>query len=471
MRPIRHAFAVLPLLAAFASGQGLPAGFVYEAVVTTGLHDACAMAFAPDGRLFLCERFTGQVRILRDGVLEPQPWFTISYPQQPGNESGLLGIAIDPQFLTNGYVYLFYTDPNGLENRIARVRDVGNIGTQFTVLTPGGVLPTHPIQIHNGGRMTFDHQGKLLVSTGDAENLLNSQDPQSWAGKILRFDVPNLTVPTNNPLSGNPVYALGLRNTFGITVHPSRGWLFGADNGYLVGDEINHIVSGGNYGWPIYEGPSSAPGFQSPLLTFTQQPVLVGLSFYEGSMYPTFQGDLFQCQWLDGEVRRLTLDATGSTITSNTLFADHAHSMDLQLGPDGNLWVLLGQMFGGADEVGRYVHTAAPSPGLQISAVSGPSLGGSVTLGVTANVGDFIVPWVGLSAFQPAVPTVFGAVSASPDVLLSALIVGADKRAYYAFELPNSPTFVGVPLYAQALRIAPATMTFDMTNLSTHYLR
>lgn len=471
MRLTCRTLVALPLLTAFALGQGLPAGFVYESIVTTGLQDACAMAFAPDGRLFLCERLTGRVRILRDGVLELQPWFTIPYTQQPGGESGLLGVAIDPQFLTNGYVYLFYTDPNGLENRIARVRDVNGVGTHFTVLTPNGVLPTIWTRTHNAGRMTFDHDGKLLVSTGDADNLLNSQDPQSWAGKILRFDVPNLTVPSNNPLSGSPVYALGLRNTFGITVHPSNGWLFGADNGYLVGDEINRIVSGGNYGWPIHEGPSSAPGFQSPLLTFTQQPVLVGLSFYEGSMYPSFQGDLFQCQWIDGEVRRLTLDATGTTITSNTLFADHAHSMDLQMGPDGNLWVLLGQMFGGADEVGRYVYTGAPLPGLQISAVNGPSLGGSVTIGVTANVGDVIVPWVGLSVFQPAVPTIFGAVSASPDVLLAALLVGADKRAYYAFELPNSPTFVGVPLHSQALRIAPATMTFDMTNLSTHYLR
>jgi glucose/arabinose dehydrogenase len=455
-----------------APAQTVPTGFQYQPVVTSGLQAACAMAFAPDGRLFVCDRLTGFVRVVRNGQLEAQPWHSVGYAQAPIGESGLLGIAVDPQFLSNGFVYLFYTDPNGAENRIARVRDVGGVGTQATVLSPGGVLPTHPNRIHNGGRMAFGHDGRLYVSTGDVENHFTPQDPNLWPGKILRFDVPNLTPAAGNPTPGNPVYALGMRNTFGLAVHPTEGWLMGSENGYLIGDEVNRIVAGGNYGWPQYEGGSMPATYENPLLTIFQQPALTGIAFYAGTNYPAaYQGCLFVCHWLDGQVRRLTLSATGTSLVANDAFADHVHAFDVQLGPDGNLWVLHGPGLVGATEIGRYLHTNAPAPGLHLGALTGPSLGGSVTFGVTAQTGDLVLAWVSLVSWQPPVPTPYGPIGTPADAMLPVAIVAADDRCYVSAEFPNISAFVGLPLHAQAMRIEPATSTLVVTNTTTHVLR
>lgn len=467
------ALALLALVSSPARAQGLPTGFQYNPVVTSGLSLACAMAFAPDGTLFVCERITGNVRVIRGGSLQAQPWCNVGYSTAPIGESGLLGIAVDPQYLTNGFVYLFYTDPNGSENRIARVRDVGGFGTQLTVLSPNGAMPTSATRTHNGGRMTFGNDGKLYVCVGDGDVGGRAQNPALWQGKILRLEAPNLTVPVDNPIPGSPAYALGVRNSFGIASHQDTGWLFTSENGTMVGDEINRPTAGSNLGWPTYEG-NTAPvssGFVNPLLTLTQQPVLTGLAVYSGDNYPGMRGDLFFCQWLDGTIRRLTLSANGNQILSNNLFADHGTSFDLQMGPDGNLWVLHGASLNGGNEIGRYVYTSTSLPDLHTMAISGPSLGGALTLGMTASNGDFLIPWLGLTLFQPAVPTIFGLLGTPADALLPMQLVVSDNRAYFGVPLANTPQFFGVPLYAQALRINPTATSFTVSSTVTHILR
>ncbi|MFY9341448.1 MAG: PQQ-dependent sugar dehydrogenase [Planctomycetota bacterium] len=464
--------ALLVALTPWAASQGLPTGFQYQPVVTSGLQDACAMAFAPDGRLFVCERVTGNVRIVQNGALLPQPWFTIGYTQPPINESGLLGIAIDPRFLTNRRVYLFYTEPNGLQNRIARVYDDNGVGRRFQVLSPPGVLPTHPFKIHNGGRMVFGADGKLYVGTGDAEDHSTPQTPASWAGKILRFTVPNLTAPADNPIPGNPLWARGIRNTFGIALHPRQRWIYTTENGYLIGDEINRIVPGGNYGWPQYEGPNAPAGYQQPLLTIPVQPVLTGLAFHDSPMYPpAYQGCLFVCQWLDGNVRRMTLSSNGNAVVANDAFADHGHAFDVQQAPDGNLWVLHGPSLNGANEIGRYLHGNAPAPALHLSVVSGPAVGGAVTLGVSAGNGHGLMTWVSLTRFTPPVPTLWGPVGAALEALLPIQIVAADNRCYMTLVVPQAPVLVGVALHAQSLDFNPAIMMGTVTNTATIVMR
>lgn len=466
------AVALLSILASVAPAQGLPAGFQYEAVVNGGLQDACSMAFAPDGRLFVCERRTGRVRVIQNGVLQAQPWCQVGYSSTPTGESGLLGIAVDPQFLTNGFVYLFYTEPGGAQSRIARVLDQGGFGTQFTVLSPNGAMPTSPTRTHNGGRMTFGFDGKLYVSVGDGDNNATPQNPNVWLGKILRFDVPNLTVPSNNPFPGSPAYALGIRNCFGITVHHTQGSIYATENGYLVGDELNRITAGGNYGWPQYEGATAPQPFVNPIATYAQQPVLTGLTTYTGSNYPAgYEGNLFVCHWLDGTVRRLTMSANGSTVLSNTMFADHANSFDIQLGPDGNLWILHGSSLNGANSVGRYVHTSAPVPALHMMSVSGQSSGGSLTLGLTASNGSLVVPWLGSMLLQPSVPTIWGMIGTPADVLLPLQFVSADNQVYLPLVLAPAPLFIGLPIHAQALRLELTTSLHAATNTATHYVR
>jgi glucose/arabinose dehydrogenase len=464
--------ALLAGLAASAVAQSLPTGFRYEAVVATGLSEACSMSFAPDGRLFVCERLTGCVRVVRDGVLEPQPWFQIPYAQAPTGESGLLGIAVDPGFLANGYVYLYYTDPVLPENRLARVRDVQGSGVQHTVLSPAGALPVHPFRIHNGGRMVFGHDGRLYVASGDAEDHFNPQNPSLWPGKILCLDVPNLTVPVGNPIPGSPAFALGFRNSFGLAVHPTQGWLFASENGYLVGDELNRVVAGGNYGWPQYEGGGMPAGYEAPLLTLPQQPVLTGMAFHWGPAYPSaYQGALFVCQWGDGEVRKVDLSANGQAVLANQLFASHGHAFDVQLGPDGNVWVLHGMNGQGAEEIGRYVHSSAPAPMLQMSPVNGPSLGGSVTFGVTARTGSLALAWVSFTTWLPPVPSAYGPITVPADAVLPIQFVAGDDRCYMGVALPNLPAFLGAPLHAQALTADLATGAVALTNPTTHVLR
>lgn len=454
------------------AAQGLPSGFRYEPIPTWGLQDACAMSFAPDGRLFLCERLTGRVRVVRNGVLEAQPWYQINYPQAPNSEAGLLGIAVDPAFLTNGYVYLFYTDPSLQENRIARVRDVNGVGTQFTVLSPAGAMPLHPFLIHNGGRMVFGHDGRLYVSAGDHGEQLSPQDPLVWPGKVLCFDVPNLTVPANSPFPGSPAYAVGLRNSFGLAVHPTRGWLYASENGYLVGDELNRIVAGGNYGWPQFEGPGMPVGYEAPLLTLPQQPALTGMAFSAGAAYPApFRDCLYLCHWLGGDVRRIEFSANGQNVVANHFFANHFNAFDTQLGPDGTIWVLHGQYSTGADELGRYVHNNAPQPLLHVAPVSGRSLGGSVTFGITAPNGSMAIAWVSFSTFAPPQPSAYGPIAVPTDAVLPLQFVVGDERCYFGVSLPNLPAFVGAPLNAQALTVDLTTNAVALTNPSTTVLR
>jgi glucose/arabinose dehydrogenase len=468
----RAALALLPLVASIAPAQSLPSGFQFQPIVTGGLDNACSMAFAPDGRLFVCERRTGNVRVIHNGSLQAQPWFQIGYTSMQTGESGLLGIAVDPQFLSNRHIYLFYTDPSGAENRIARVSDIGGFGTQFTVLSPNGAMPTSGTRTHNGGRMTFGFDGKLYVSVGDGDNNATPQNVNVWPGKILRFDVPNLTVPSDNPFPGSPVFARGIRNCFGITSHHTLGTIYSSENGYLIGDELNRIVAGGNYGYPQYEGATAPQPFINPIATYTQQPVLTGITSYTGSNYPAgYEGNLFLCHWLDGTVRRIVLSADGTTVLSNTMFADHSNSFDIQLGPDGNLWILHGQSLNGANSVARYVYSATPTPSLSMMAVTGPSSGGSLTLGMTGNNGDLLVPWLGMTLFQPGVPTQWGLIGTPADALLPLQFIAADQRVYQGLALAPAPAFVGLPLHAQALRLDLTTSAHVLTNTATHYVR
>jgi len=461
-------------LAAAVSSQNPPPGFSYRTVVNgSSLDRGCTMAFAPDGRLFVCDRINGNVQIIRNGTLQPQPWYTVTMSPLPSSEAGLLGIAIDPQFLTNGYVYLYYTDVAAGENRIARVRDLNGRGTGFTVLSPNGALPTHPFLIHNGGRMTFGQDGKLYVATGDLQDLNNAQDPNSWAGKVLRFNPPDLSIPADNPLAGSPTYTLGHRNIFGIALQPGSGWLVVSENGYLVGDEFNRLIAGGNYGWPMHEGPNPASTpYINPLQTLPVQPALTGLAFYQGDNYPGFQNQLFTCHWIGGRVRRLTLNAAGTSILADAGFDQVGWAFDVAMGPDGNLWVLHGTVSSmGGNRVGRYEHASAPVPGVHLMATSGRALGGSMTLGITASNGDLVLPWLGLSRNHPPAPSPVGLIGASIDVQLPLQFVVADDRCYLGMSLPRVPELVGLPLHAQALRIQGGSFAMDVTNTYSYTLQ
>jgi glucose/arabinose dehydrogenase len=456
--------------------QGPPAGFIYEIVVpsSAGLSSATAMAFAPDGRLFLTERVTGHVRVVAGGVLQATPWATVATSSGPSwAEQGLLGIAIDPDFLHNRYVYVYYTDASGQENRIARLQEQNGVGVNLTVLSPNNALPSQPY--HNGGPLLFGRDGTLFVATGDGLFGPNAQDLAQWRGKVLRFELPNLTAPANNPFPGNPVYSYGHRNQFGLALHPVTGELFQTENGGALMDEINRIVPGGNYGWPAIEGREVTPDPTSvdPLAWYQPTTAPTGCAFYSGSNYPAnYQDVFFFTCWNQGRLRAVTLDATGQAVVAQTIFHDQPGSgYAVTMGPDGNLWYLTKQNGGyGADEVGRYLHQNEPLPSLNILATSNRTVGGSMTVCVHGHTGGIAGTFLSLTRLPSPLATPWGNAWILPDASLPAFVLWNDDRGYLAWSVANDPTLLDLEVQFQAVELAPSGV-LTLTNPTRFVLR
>lgn len=265
----------IPSATAVASGVSasprLGPAAVGVQVVASGLEAPWAVDLTPDNRLFVTER-PGRVRVIffgQGGGLRPEPWATLNVSAQTGAERGLLGIAIDPDFARNGFVYIYYSYAvgGGSQNRLVRMRDDNGRGVEETILLdniPGG-------SIHDGGRVKFGPDGKLYVTTGDAGNSANAQDMRSLGGKILRLEKDG-KVPADNPTAGSPVYSFGHRNVEGIAWHPDTKALYQTEHGpsgvfpECCHDEVNLIVAGANYGWPTVRGIARDARFRDPLL-------------------------------------------------------------------------------------------------------------------------------------------------------------------------------------------------------------
>jgi len=241
-------------------------------LVASGLRAPWAVDLAPDGRLFVTER-PGRVRVVQlgpGGGLRADPWATVPASTSGDGEKGLLGIALDPAFASNGFVYLYYSyvaSGGATRNKVVRMHDQNGLGTEETVVLDG--IPGN--NDHDGGRLKFGPDGKLYLTTGDAENGANAQNPTSLAGKILRLNKDG-SIPTDNPTSGSPVWSLGHRNVQGIAWHPDTGALYETEHGpsdpfpNCCNDEVNLIVPGGNYGWPTVRGTAGDQRFRDPLL-------------------------------------------------------------------------------------------------------------------------------------------------------------------------------------------------------------
>lgn len=242
-------------------------------LVASGLEVPWAVAEAPDGRLFVTER-PGRVRIVRlgrGGGLEARPWATVPARANPDAERGLLGIALDPDFARNGFVYLYYSYAGAggaTLNRLVRMHDSSGVGTDETVLLdniPGS-------SNHDGGRIVFGPDGRLYVATGDGEQQARAQDRSSLGGKILRLERDG-SVPADNPFPGSPVYSLGHRNVQGLAFHPDTAVLYETEHGpsgffpACCQDEVNLIEGGANYGWPIVTGKPGDQRFRDPLIS------------------------------------------------------------------------------------------------------------------------------------------------------------------------------------------------------------
>lgn len=263
----------------------------------TGLEVVWSLEFAPDGRLFIAER-PGRIRIVSpSGDLDPTPWMTFNTVNEL--EEGLLGLALDPDFPNEPWVYAFHAVPSGQScvNRVSRFREVNGRGDPSSgqVLIDG--LPC--FTTHNGGRIRFGPDGMLYITVGEIRQPMRAQDIDDVAGKVLRLTRDG-RIPEDNPWPGNPAWAYGVRNPHGLAFRPSDGALFMSDNGPSgewagIGarDELVIIEKGLNYGWPLVIGAPGLEEYEDPLLVWNPALAPGDLVFYDGDLMPELRGDLF----------------------------------------------------------------------------------------------------------------------------------------------------------------------------------
>jgi aldose sugar dehydrogenase len=323
-------------------------------VVTRGIEHPWSIAFLPDD-VWLVTQTHGGLRVVRGGVLDPEP--VKGVPEvKPARRSGLLEVTLHPKFAENHYVYLTYHKPLPNDQgalALARGRWDGKAltGTRdlFVTLPDSGTI----------SRLVFGPDGKLYMSTAGGD----AQDPSTDAGKILRLNDDG-SVPKDNPFVGRAgyrpeIFTLGHRSPLGLAVHPVTGQIWESENGPNGGDEINILVPGGNYGWPLvslgrtYQGPWHSAKFQrdgfiDPIVYWTPSIAVSGLAFYTGDRLPKWKGDVFVGGLRTGEIigtgqiQRILFNEKMEELRREALLTTWGHRMrDIRQSPDGLLYVLV----------------------------------------------------------------------------------------------------------------------------------
>jgi glucose/arabinose dehydrogenase/photosystem II stability/assembly factor-like uncharacterized protein len=305
--------------------------------VAADLDSPWAMAFAPDGRLFVSERI-GRVRIFNGALRSSSIALTVGDVFAQG-EAGLLGLALDPDFSKTPFVYLYYTARAGAGavNRIVRYREAGGQLIERVVLLDG--IPGNTV--HNGGRLRFGPDDLLYITTGDAGAPSLAQDLGSLAGKILRLNRDG-TTPRGNP-SASPIFSSGHRDPQGIDWNPVTGDLWSDEGGLGGNGEINIVAPGGNYGWPRVAGRDGLRGMQPPAAVFGAGVAPSGGSFYRAQRMAPFEDDFFVATLSGHGLLRLRVDPSSPRrIVDQEWLADGgaARLRDVAVGADGLLYVV-----------------------------------------------------------------------------------------------------------------------------------
>jgi glucose/arabinose dehydrogenase/regulation of enolase protein 1 (concanavalin A-like superfamily) len=349
-----------------ATPASVPTDFVDE-IVASGLDSPTAMQFAPDGRIFVCQQ-GGALRVIKNGTLLSTPFLTVT--TDPGGERGLLGVAFDPNFASNQFVYVYYTALSPTtHNRVSRFTANGDVavpGSEMVLID----LDTVTAGNHNGGAIHFGKDGKLYIGTGDNANFQASQSMNTVLGKLLRIN-PDGTIPTDNPFfntatgKNRAIWALGLRNVFTFAVQPGTGRIFMNDVGEFEWEEVNEGFAGANYGWSTTEGPTSDARFRTPIHAYhhnTGACAITGGTFYNPTSpaYPaSYVGKYFYNESCGGQIRMLD-----TTTFAMTPFASGAHwPVDVKTGTDGHIHYLARD--DRAVRRIRYVGSAGQAPVIQ----------------------------------------------------------------------------------------------------------
>ena len=357
----------LALAACATLGAASPA--LQQTVMTRALDSPVSMAVAPDGRVFICEQ-AGRVRVVRAGRLLPKPFYEVSTAAV--QEEGLLSVAFDPDFASTRWVYLLYTHIDSTRHeRLMRVTASGDtaLAGRDTVLFD---LDPHLDRTHVGGALHFGEDGMLYLGTGENGFGVLAQDLHSTHGKLLRLrrdgsipeDNPWFTVATGRHRA---IYARGLRNAFSMDIQRRTGRILVNDVGADSTEEVNDILSGGNYGWPIREGGLPAEGLLPPVHQYSHHEgcAIAGGLFYaprRPRLSARWVGSYLFADYCSGAIR--SLDPADPARSQFLLRTAIPGPVDLRVAADGGLLYLARgstDATGGAhSSVGALVHVARP---------------------------------------------------------------------------------------------------------------
>jgi glucose/arabinose dehydrogenase len=307
----------------------------------TGLEAPWEVAFTPDGRAWFTERDRGRLHVIeKDGQIRQVRTFAIDN----AGEGGLMGLAVSPDFESDGWFYAYYTAAD--DNRIVRFQEDG---PEEPVLTD---IPK--ARTHNGGRIAFGPDGLLYAGTGDAADAALAQDETSLAGKTLRMN-PDGSVPDDNPFDGSVVWSIGHRNVQGL-VWDEGGRFFITELGPDVDDEVNLVEPGANYGWPEVTGAPGDQRFVDAVAVFQPREASPsGAVILKEEVAGDWEGDLLLAALRGQRVWRLALGPDGTVESEEDLFVgEFGRVRQLVQAPDGSLWLLTNNRDGrgqpGADD-------------------------------------------------------------------------------------------------------------------------
>ncbi|MBV9400996.1 MAG: PQQ-dependent sugar dehydrogenase [Bryobacterales bacterium] len=348
-----HKLPNLPITYDTAEGQK-----IRVAAVTRSLEYPFCLAFLPDGSMLVTER-AGRLRIIRNGVLDPKPVagtpasFWSGDSGLPGAVHGYMDVALHPRFAENGFIYLVYNKAVDEKKHVVSLARGHWDGHGLT-----DVRDIYTLDQAGTSRMAFARDGTIFMATTG----MDPQDPNTLGGKILRLNDDG-TIPKDNPFVGQPghkpeVYALGIRSSLGLAMHPGTGEMWENENGPNGGDEINILKPGKNYGWPLvsygrsYPGPwqVSPPGhggFEPPVVIWVPAIAVSGMAFYTGDKLPKWKGDVFVGSLRTGEIpgtghlERILFNEKMEELRRESLLTDFRQRIrDVRQGPDGLLYLL-----------------------------------------------------------------------------------------------------------------------------------